>query len=176
MTSAVSFLSVILGSSWAAGLNLYLTVAGLGVAHRMDWIALPGDLEVIAHPIVIMLAVLLYAVEFVADKVPYVDSAWDSVHTFIRPAGGIAMAYMAGSELEPVMQTSLALASGALTLESHTAKATSRAAINTSPEPITNSVASVSEDAIVVGLLWLLLITLFGRFSFLLCWSLSQCG
>jgi len=151
-----SNLGVLLGSSWASGVNLYLTIAGLGIAHRFDWINLPGSLETISHPIVIGLAVLLYAVEFFADKIPYVDSAWDSVHTFIRPVGGAALAYMAMADASPVMQMPVALLSGAVAMDSHLTKATTRAAINTSPEPVTNSVASITEDGLVVGVLWLI--------------------
>lgn len=84
-------LGVLMGGSWASGVNLYLTTASLGISHRMGWITLPGNMESLANPLVIGAALLLYAVEFFADKIPYVDSAWDSIHTFIRPAGGVAL-------------------------------------------------------------------------------------
>ena len=83
-----------MGSSWASGVNLYLTTAGLGIAHRMGWVALPGKMESLSHPLVIGVALLIFAIEFFADKVPFVDSAWDSVHTFIRPAGGVILGYL----------------------------------------------------------------------------------
>jgi hypothetical protein len=154
--SALSNLGVLLGGSWASGVNLYLTVMGLGIADRVGWVELPGKLDVISHPLVILLAGGLFVVEFFADKIPYVDSAWDSVHTFIRPAGAAYMAFagMAGSN--ELAQTSLALVAGTVALDSHLTKATTRVAINTSPEPITNSIASVSEDTLVLTVLWLI--------------------
>ena len=153
----LSNLGVLLGSSWASGVNLYLTIAGLGIAQRIGLISLPGNLDALSGLPVIIVAILLYAVEFFADKIPYVDSAWDSIHTFIRPVGGAALAYMATANVGPVVQLPVALLSGAVAMDSHLTKATSRVAINTSPEPITNSVASVSEDALVVGALWLII-------------------
>lgn len=148
---------VLMGSSWASGLNLYLCTAGLGIAQRMDWISLPGDMTVLAHPQIIAVAVVMFVIEFVADKIPYVDSVWDSIHTFIRPLAGAAMGYIATSDAGSVPQMLVALATGSLTLGSHMAKATTRAAINTSPEPVTNSVASVTEDVTVMGLLYLMI-------------------
>jgi len=156
MNELISSAALLLGSSWSSGINLYLTVAGLGVAHRYEWITLPGKLDVLAHPAVIIVAVILYLIEFVADKVPYVDSAWDSVHTFIRPAGGVLLGYMAMAEVGMEWQIPVALLTGAIALDSHLTKATTRIAINTSPEPISNSIASVSEDAMVIGVLYLI--------------------
>jgi hypothetical protein len=150
-------LGVLMGSSWASGINLYLTVAGLGIAHHMGWIALPGNMESLAHPLVIGVAVLVYAVEFIADKIPFVDSAWDSVHTFIRPAGGMALGYLAMAGAGPALQYPVAILTGAIALDAHLTKATSRAAINTSPEPFSNSIASVTEDAGVIGALYLII-------------------
>ena len=83
---ALSNIGVLLGTSWASGVNLYLTVAGLGIADRLGMVSLPGNMDVVSHPLIIAVAVLMVAVEFFADKIPVVDSAWDSVHTFIRPA------------------------------------------------------------------------------------------
>jgi hypothetical protein len=154
---ALSSLGVLLGSSWASGINLYLTVAGLGIAERFGWITLPGNMDVISHPLVIGIALLLFVIEFFADKIPYVDSAWDSVHTFIRPLGGVALGYMAMANTGPVAQTSVALLMGAVSMDSHLTKATTRVAINTSPEPITNSVASITEDVSVAGVLFLII-------------------
>jgi len=150
-------LSLLMGGSWASGINMYMTAAGLGVAHRMGWVTLPGDSSVLAHPLIIGLAVLLYGVEFFADKIPYVDSAWDTVHTFIRPVGGAALGYMAMAEAGPMLQVPVAMLTGSVALDSHLTKATSRAAINTSPEPVTNSVASVTEDVSVLGALYLII-------------------
>jgi len=149
-------IGVLFGSSWASGVNLYLTVAGLGIAQRFNWIDLPGNMEVISNPLIILLAIVLYGVEFFADKIPFVDSAWDSVHTFVRPLGGAALGYMAMANSGPVAQTAVALVSGSIAMDSHLTKATARVAINTSPEPVTNSVASVTEDVSVAGVLFLI--------------------
>jgi len=149
--------SLLLGSGWSSGVNLYLTVAGLGIAQRMDWITLPGNMDTISHPLVIFIALALYAIEFLADKIPYVDSVWDSFHTFIRPVGGAVLGYLAMGDVSPAIQFPAALLTGSISLDSHLTKATSRVAINTSPEPITNSVASVTEDAAVVGVLYLII-------------------
>jgi hypothetical protein len=132
-------------------------MAGLGIAHRMDWIKLPGDLEIISHPAILGVAIFLFIVEFVADKVPYIDSLWDSFHTFIRPLAGAAIGYSAMSDSSQVMQIVVALLTGGIALDSHLTKATSRLAINASPEPVSNSVASVTEDATVIGALYLIL-------------------
>ena len=150
-------LSLLMGSSWAAGVNLYLTVAALGIAHRMEWIELPGKMESLSHPLIIVVALLIFAIEFFADKIPYVDSAWDSVHTFIRPAGGIMLGYLAMTDAGPALQYPIALLTGAIAMDSHLIKATSRAAINTSPEPISNIVASTTEDISVLGAIYLII-------------------
>lgn len=149
-------MALALGGGWATGLNLYLTTAVLGIAHRLHWIVLPGDLEVISNPIIIFFAVLLYLVEFVIDKIPFLDSAWDSVHTFVRPVGGAALAGMAFSQSPESLQYTVAAIAGAASLNAHLGKASTRAVINTSPEPFSNSAASVAEDGIVLGMLWLI--------------------
>jgi hypothetical protein len=173
-------LGLLMGSSWASGVNLYLTTAGLGIAHRMGWVELPGNMESISHPLVIGVALLIFAVEFFADKVPFVDSAWDSVHTFIRPAGAMALGYLAMSDVGPAIQYPVALLTGSIALDSHLIKATSRAAINTSPEPFSNIVASTTEDVSVLGAIYLvikhpvvaaILVILFIIFSF---WFLKK--
>lgn len=154
--NTIGNLGMVLGGSWASGVNLYLTIAGLGILDRLGLVDLPGKLEVISHPLVILVALLLFVVEFFADKVPYVDSAWDSVHTFIRPAGAAVLTFMAVSDMNSqAAQLSIALLSGTIALDSHLTKATTRVAINTSPEPFTNIGASVSEDALVIVALWL---------------------
>jgi hypothetical protein len=150
-------LGLILGGSWTSGINLYLTIAGLGIADRAGWVELPGKLDVLSHPLVILVALLLFAVEFFADKIPYVDSAWDSAHTFIRPAGAALLTFMALSDLDSnAIQLSGALLGGTVALDSHLTKATTRVAINTSPEPFTNIAASTAEDGLVIGVLWLI--------------------
>ena len=153
---ALSNIGLLLGSSWATGVNMYLTIAGLGIADRVGFVDLPGNMDAISHPLIIGAAILMFAVEFFADKIPVVDSAWDSIHTFIRPVGGAMMGYMAMAEMGPVAQIPVALLTGAVAADSHLTKATTRVAINTSPEPITNSVASVTEDGLVIGVLYLI--------------------
>ncbi|MDP8266629.1 MAG: DUF4126 domain-containing protein [Candidatus Aceula meridiana] len=154
---ALNSLAVLLGGSLGSGINLYMTTAGLGIAHRMHLLALPGEMDALAHPLVIAAAIGLYGIEFVADKIPFVDSAWDSIHTFIRPLGGAAMGYMAMANVGPVGQIPMALLTGSIAMDSHLTKATTRAAINTSPEPFTNSIASVTEDVSVAGLMYLVI-------------------
>lgn len=151
----LSTIGFLLGTSWSSGINLYLTGAGLGLAHRMEWMTLPGGLDILSHPLVIAVLVIIFAIEFIADKVPYVDSAWDSFHTLIRPMGGAIIGYMALNGADPAMQYSAALLTGTVALNAHLTKATARVAINSSPEPVTNSVASVTEDVSVVGILYL---------------------
>ena len=153
----VNNIGILLGSSWASGVNLYLTIAGLGIVNRLGWIDLPGNLDVVSHPLVIGVAIFLFIIEFVADKIPVVDSAWDSIHTFIRPIGSASLAYMAMADIGPVAQVPVALLSGAIAADSHLTKATTRVAINTSPEPVTNSIASITEDGLVIGVLWLII-------------------
>ena len=152
----INSISLLLGSSWASGVNLYLTIAVLGIANRVGIIDLPGNMDALSNIFVISVAIILFLIEFFADKIPYVDSAWDSVHTFIRPAGGAIMRFLAMAEMGPAVQIPVALVTGAVALDSHATKATARVAINTSPEPVTNSVASVTEDGLVVGMLWLI--------------------
>jgi hypothetical protein len=153
----IAKLAVLMGASWASGINLYLTVAGLGLAHRLEWICLPGDLAVIAHPAVIILATVLLIIEFLADKIPYVDSVWDSVHTVIRPAAGAVLGYLVVVDAQPLVQMIVILLAAGISLDSHLTKSTARAAINASPEPVSNSVASVAEDASVIGVLYLII-------------------
>jgi len=151
----LSTLPVLLGGSWASGVNLYLTVAALGISHQLEWVELPGNLESLSNPLIILLAVVLYVIEFFADKVPYVDSMWDTVHTLIRPAGGMALGYMAMADVGPALQLPVAMLTGSIAFDSHLTKATTRLAINTSPEPVSNSVTSVGEDLTVIGALYL---------------------
>ena len=145
---------VLLLAGWSSGVNLYLTIALLGLSGRFGWIDLPGGLEVISHPLVIAAAIFMYVIEFVADKVPFVDSAWDAIHTFIRPSGAALMGFLAGQENGPAVQAALAVLTGGIALDMHTVKASSRLAINTSPEPFSNIAASLAEDAAVIFLFW----------------------
>lgn len=150
-------IGLLLGGSWASGINLYMSMAGLGIASRMEWIKLPGNLDILSNPIVIVVALTLFGIEFVADKIPYVDSLWDSVHTFIRPLATSALGYTAMADSGMLIQVLIAFLTGTISLESHLTKATTRIAINASPEPFTNSIASVTEDVTVAGTLYLII-------------------
>ena len=131
----LALLGIALSAALTAGINLYATVVVLGLVHRFDVVALPGDLSVLADPWVLVAAGTLFAVEFVADKVPWVDSLWDAVHTFIRVPAGAALAWGAAAGLEPGQQVALALVGGTLAFAGHGTKLTLRAGANTSPEP-----------------------------------------
>ena len=141
-----------LGFSLAAGVNLYATVAVLGLASRYQWVQLPKQFAVFDNPWIIGAAAVLYVIEFVADKIPWVDSIWDSVHTIIRPVGGALIAVAALGKSSPVIVGLIALLGGATAAGSHMTKAGTRVAVNTSPEPFTNWFISLVEDVFVIGL------------------------
>jgi len=149
-------LSLAMGTAWTSGINLYATVAALGIAGRAEMIKLPPDLQVLMHPAVIAVACIMYVIEFFADKVPYVDSGWDVLHTFIRvPAGAILAARSLG-DMNPALELVALLGGGAIALAAHGTKATARLAINASPEPFSNWFASVTEDLAVLGGIWMI--------------------
>jgi len=178
---ALNLVAVGLGAAWASGINLYLAVLILGGLGATGMVDLPGDLTVLEHPAVLAAAGGLYIVEFVADKVPGVDSAWDALHTFIRiPAGallaaGVLQDWGAGYEVAAAL-----LAGGTLAAASHATKASGRVAVNTSPEPFSNWLVSLVEDALVLGGLFLalfkpaLFLTLLGVFALLVIWLLPK--
>ncbi|WP_150646218.1 DUF4126 domain-containing protein [Pandoraea pnomenusa] len=139
------------GLSWGSGLRLYLTVFCAGMAVRLGWLHLPPSLEVLASTWVIASAGVLAAIEFFADKIPFVDSAWDAIHTFIRIPAGIVLGAAALGQMDPTVTVLAGLAGGALAGTAHLAKAGSRALINTSPEPFSNVAASAGEDVSTVG-------------------------
>jgi hypothetical protein len=146
-----------LGFSLAAGVNLYATVAILGLASRYGWVEVPEQFRIFDNPWIIGLAGLLYVVEFVADKIPWVDSLWDSVHTLIRPIGGALIAVASLGDASPAMQAVIALLGGTVAAGSHITKAGTRVAANASPEPFSNWFLSLAEDAFVIGLSFLTL-------------------
>jgi hypothetical protein len=145
-----STISLALGSAWTSGINLYATVSVLGLLQKFSAIKLPGGLDVLDNWWIIGIAGGLYLVEFVADKVPYVDSVWDVIHTFIRVPAGAVVAYAATSETEPAVMIGATLLGGGLALSSHGTKAALRAGANMSPEPVSNWVLSIVEDIIAV--------------------------
>jgi hypothetical protein len=149
--SLTQSIALYLGTAWASGLNLYATILVLGVLERSGALHLPPALAIAANPWVMAAAGALYAAEFVADKIPWVDSAWDAVHTFIRIPAGVVLALGALQPLEPATQAVAALIAGALAAGSHGTKMSTRLALNLSPEPITNWTASLLEDALAVG-------------------------
>ena len=153
--SPLDTLGYVLGTSFASGLNLYLTVAAAGLFQRFGIIQLPASLQVLAHPLILGIAITLFVVEFVADKIPYVDSIWDAVHTFIRPPAAALISYSAFGQVPEEWKIGAALLAGGVALTSHGAKATTRAAANTSPEPVSNWTLSFLEDAIAVFLAWM---------------------
>jgi len=152
MVEILAALGRTMGFSFAAGINLYATVAILGLAKRYGWVALPDQFAVFDNDVVIYTALVLYIVEFVADKIPWFDSIWDAVHTAIRPVGGAVIAIATLGDASPTMQGLIALFGGTLAAGSHFTKAGTRAAANTSPEPFSNWILSLGEDLFVVGL------------------------
>lgn len=140
-----------MGAAWASGINLYATIATLGILGATGNFALPPDLQILAHPLVIGAAALMYCVEFFADKTPGVDTAWDTIHTFLRIPAGAILAAGALGDVSPAAQVAALIVGGGLAATSHTLKAGSRVLINASPEPFTNWAASVGEDIAVFG-------------------------
>jgi Domain of unknown function (DUF4126) len=155
----LNLLSVALGLACLAGLNLYLTVFATGLAIHFHWIALAPQyqsLAILGQPIVITISGVLFLLEFFADKIPWIDSIWDAVHTIIRPIGGALLAIQVLGHSSPTLDVIVLLLAGTTALATHTAKATTRLLSNTSPEPFSNIALSVGEDAAVIGGLALL--------------------
>jgi len=150
MTQLISTIAIAMGASWVSGINLYAAVATLGLLGRFSHLQLPGELQVLTSWWVIGIAVALYVVEFVADKVPYVDSTWDVIHTFIRVPAGAVLAASAFGDFDRSIQVIALLLGGGLALSSHGTKAATRAMLNASPEPVSNWIASITEDIVAV--------------------------
>jgi hypothetical protein len=146
-----------LGFSFTAGINLYATVAILGLASRYGWVSLPPQFQAFNNDIVIGVAIAMYLIEFFADKIPYFDSLWDAVHTAIRPVGGAFIAVTTLGDASPTVEALVALLGGAVAAGSHLTKTSTRAAANASPEPFSNWILSIGEDIFVVGLGYLAL-------------------
>jgi hypothetical protein len=155
---AISLLGSLLGVSFLSGMRLYSTVFALGLAMRLGWIQLPPALDslaVLSATPVLIVAGVVYLIEFVADKIPLVDTLWDAVHTFIRPLGAAILAAVAIGPVDPVVRVAAFLICGSVALSGHSAKAATRVAVNHSPEPFTNIGVSVAEDVLVAMGLWL---------------------
>jgi len=173
-------LALTMGVAWASGINLYATLLMLGLMANTGNIALPPDLQIVANPLVIGAAGLMYCVEFFADKVPGVDTGWDAIHTFIRIPAGAMLAAGAVGDLNPAVELAAAIAGGSVAAASHATKAGSRVLINTSPEPFSNWAASIGEDVAVIAGVWAsiqhptIFLVLFVLFILLLIWLLPK--
>jgi hypothetical protein len=152
MDGILATLGRTLGFSLAAGVNLYATVAILGLAARYGWVALPDQFQAFNNDLVIGAAIVMYVVEFFADKIPYFDSLWDGIHTVIRPIGGALIAVTTLGDASPTTKALVALLGGVVAASSHLTKTSTRAAANTSPEPFSNWILSLGEDVFAVGL------------------------
>jgi hypothetical protein len=154
---AISALGRTLGFSFAAGINLYATVAILGLAAKFDWVALPEQFQAFNNDWIIGAAAVMYVIEFFADKIPYVDTVWDMIHTAVRPIGGALVAVTTMGEASPGTMGMAGLLGGVVAASSHLTKTSTRAAANASPEPFSNWFLSLGEDVFVVGLAYLAL-------------------
>lgn len=154
MVETLSATALAGGLSWASGLRLYMTLFMAGALARAGWLELPSALQVLESPWVLGVTGVLLVVEFLADKIPGVDSAWDAIQTFIRIPAGAILSVAALGQMDPAWTTIAALLGGTLAASAHFTKAGSRALINTSPEPFSNWAASFSEEAVVAAGLW----------------------
>jgi hypothetical protein len=150
----ISILSLTMGVAWASGINLYAALLMLGISGATGNMTLPPELEVLQNPMVIGAAGFMYLAEFFADKTPGVDTAWDSLHTFIRIPAGAMLAASAVGEVTPAWEVAAGILGGGMAASSHAVKAGSRILINASPEPVSNWAASLLEDIAVIGGLW----------------------
>ncbi len=180
MEHIAAVLALTMGASWASGINLYAAMAVLGFSGATGSIELPPDLQILQNPLVIAAASIMYAVEFIIDKIPGLDTTWDSVHTFVRIPAGAMMASAAVGDVGAAMELSAAILGGGLAAASHATKAGSRIIINASPEPFTNWAASITEDVSVIGGLWVALhhpwifLGLMALFILLMIWLLPR--
>jgi len=151
----IETLGLALGAGFSSGLNLYATVATLGLLQRYGVLSLPPGLQALSHPWILGIAIALYLIEFCADKVPYFDTIWDAIHTFIRPPAAALLTYAAAGAAPTEWRWGAALLAGGVALTSHSTKASARAAVNTSPEPFSNWILSFGEDVLAVWLTWM---------------------
>ncbi len=173
-------IALTMGVAWASGINLYAAIFMLGALGATGHTTLPADLQVLSDPLVLMAAGFMYCVEFFADKIPGVDTAWDGIHTFIRIPAGAMLAAGAVGDVSLATEIAAGLVGGGLATGSHLTKAGGRALINTSPEPFSNWTASISEDVAVFGGLWAALnypwvfLGLLAAFILLVAWLLPK--
>jgi len=175
-----STLALTMGAAWASGINLYAAILTLGLMAATGNIVLPPGLEILSNPLVLMASGVMYFVEFFADKIPGVDTAWDGLHTFVRIPAGAMLAAGAVGDINPAVELAAGILGGGMAAATHAAKAGTRALINTSPEPFTNWTASIIEDIAVMAGLWTALhhpalyLALLGAFILLMIWLLPR--
>ncbi|MBE7526932.1 MAG: DUF4126 domain-containing protein [Nitrosomonas sp.] len=176
----IATLALTMGSSWASGINLYAALFILGLGGATGNITLPNELAMLENPFVIGSAAVMYLIQFFADKIPGVDSAWDAIHTFVRIPAGAMLAAGAVGDVSPALEIAAGILGGGVAATSHATKTGTRLMINTSPEPVSNWTASISEDLMVIGGLWtalhhpILFIVLFLIFIGLSIWLLPK--
>ena len=176
----IQTIALTMGVAWASGINLYGTLLALGIMTNMGYVDLPPDLQVIGEPLVIAAAGLMYMVEFFADKVPGVDTGWDTLHTLVRIPAGALLAAGAVGDVSPVAEIAAAIVGGGIAAGTHFTKAGTRVLINTSPEPFSNWGASIGEDIAVFAGLWaalhhpVLFLILLVIFILLMIWLLPK--
>jgi len=176
----IGVIALTMGTAWASGINLYATILVLGIMGLNGSVNLPPDLQILASPVVIAAAGLMYMVEFTADKIPGVDNAWDALHTLIRVPAGAVLAAGAVGDVNLAVSIAAAIVGGGVAMSTHVTKAGSRVLINTSPEPVTNWTASITEDLVVIGGLWTalnhpsLFLLAFVLFMVLLIWLIPK--
>ena len=154
----IETISLTMGAAWGSGINLYATILVLGLLGMTDNIVLPQGLEILMNPMVIGAAGLMYFVEFFADKIPGVDTGWDTLHTFVRIPAGVLLAAGAVGDVNPAIAVAAGILGGGLATTTHAAKSGSRLMINASPEPVSNWTASLLEDIAVIAGVWAALI------------------
>lgn len=179
-STLIQTIALTMGVAWASGLNLYGTLLALGIMSNTGYVDLPADLQIVGDPLVIAAAGLMYGVEFFADKVPGVDTGWDTLHTFVRIPAGALLAAGAIGDVGPAAEMAAAIVGGTLSAGTHFTKAGSRVMINTSPEPVSNWAASITEDVAVFAGLWAAIahpyvfIALLVAFILLMIWMLPK--
>lgn len=150
----VNIAALVIAASFAAGLNIYATVLTLGILARTHWVALPPGLDSLGHTWVLVVCGVMFAIEFVADKIPGFDMIWNGLHTAVRAPVAALVAYHASSQLTPQMQVLATALAAAIALAAHSSKTAIRAAVTPSPEPVSNIALSSSEDVVAIGLTW----------------------
>lgn len=152
--SPANITALVIAASFAAGLNIYATVLTLGILARTQWVALPPGLDSLGHTWVLVACGILFAVEFVADKIPGFDLVWNGLHTVVRVPIAALIAYHASSQLSPEMQVIATIVGGLIALAAHSSKTGLRMVVTPSPEPVSNIALSAGEDVVAVGLTW----------------------